>query len=73
LSVARNTGTAWRKSQWSGTGNCVEARTGRDFVEVRDSKHPQGPILRFTFSEWDAFLEGVSSGEFDLPLDSKRA
>lgn len=33
-------------------------------VLVRDSKDPDGPVLTFTFAEWDAFLDGVAKGEF---------
>ncbi|MEV5409743.1 DUF397 domain-containing protein [Thermopolyspora sp. NPDC052614] len=63
----------WRKSHRSGNGaNCVEvavtniAKTasGRLFL-VRDSKKPQGSVLAFTPVEWDAFIGGVKSGEFD--------
>jgi len=33
---------------------------------VRDSKDPNGPILRFTREEWSAFVGGTKEGEFDL-------
>jgi Domain of unknown function (DUF397) len=32
-------------------------------VAIRDSKQPDGPILRFTRAEWDAFVAGVRAGE----------
>ncbi|GLW12866.1 transcriptional regulator [Microtetraspora sp. NBRC 13810] len=32
---------------------------------LRDSKHPDGPILVFTPGEWQAFMAGVKDGEFD--------
>lgn len=32
---------------------------------VRDSKDPNGPMLRFTATEWAAFLDGTKNGEFD--------
>jgi hypothetical protein len=35
-------------------------------VAVRDSKDPEGPILRFTAAEWAAFADGMAAGEFDL-------
>jgi hypothetical protein len=34
-------------------------------IGVRDSKDPQGPVLRFTPDEWRAFLGGARHGEFD--------
>lgn len=34
-------------------------------VVVRDSRAPEGPVLRFTPDEWHAFLLGVKDGDFD--------
>lgn len=57
---------SWEKSPSSGTGNCVEvAFLECDEVLVRDSKSPQGPVLRFNHAEWSAFLDGVRNGQFD--------
>jgi len=58
----------WRKSSRSGgnNGQCVEVRHHGEAVQVRDSKDPTGPILRFTREEWTAFLGGAKEGEFDL-------
>jgi Domain of unknown function (DUF397) len=36
-----------------------------DWVGVRDSKDPDGAVLRFSAGEWDAFLGGARNGEFD--------
>ena len=57
----------WRKSSRSMTnGNCVEvAGLAGDVVGVRDSVNPKGTVLGFTQGEWDVFVEGVRSGEFD--------
>ena len=57
----------WVKSSLSfSNGNCVEvADLPGSEVGVRDSKHIQGPVLRFTPDEWQAFLGGVRNGEFD--------
>ena len=33
---------------------------------VRDSKDPQGPILRFDRESWAGFIDDVKRGEFDL-------
>jgi hypothetical protein len=43
----------------------VEQRRNGDVIEVRDSKDPDGPVLRFTQAEWDAWLDGARRGEFD--------
>jgi len=57
----------WRKSSRSGNqGNCVEVRIVAGGVEVRDSKNPTGPVLRFTAAEWVAFVGGTQDGDFDL-------
>jgi hypothetical protein len=59
--------TPWTKSSYSNSGaNCVEvAHTSLANVAVRDSKDPRGPELRFTPDEWEAFVSGVKSGEFE--------
>ena len=57
----------WRKSSRSNAGgNCVEvARLDDETIGVRDSKNPDGVVLRFTRAEWAAFLDGVALREFD--------
>jgi hypothetical protein len=56
----------WFKSTISGEDNCVETAIDEMGVSVRNSKEPAGPILRFSTSEWTAFVAGVRAGEFDL-------
>ncbi len=60
-------GLRWRKSTAStGNGECVELAALPDGrVAVRDSKDPDGAILRFTRAEMRAWLHGVRAGEFD--------
>jgi hypothetical protein len=60
--------TGWRKSSLSSGGdNCVEVGFADDgTIGVRDTKqHGEGPVLEFFPAEWEAFLGGVRSGEFD--------
>jgi hypothetical protein len=61
-------GANWRKSSRSGpwTDNCVEVAFVGEAILVRDSKNPDGAVLVFTPSEWDAFVNGAKEGEFDL-------
>jgi len=62
------TGAEWRKSRRSGPqgGQCVEiAHLPNGQVAIRNSRHPAGPALVFSSSEWDAFVGGVKDGEFD--------
>ena len=57
----------WVKSSLSySNGNCVEVASLPDGeIGVRDSKNPDGPVLRFTPDEWRAFVGGARNGEFD--------
>lgn len=58
--------TAWRKAARCGSGTCVEVAFIDDQIHIRDSKDPDGPVLRFTEQEWQAFVDTVHTGEFDL-------
>jgi hypothetical protein len=58
--------TPWIKASRSGDqGACVVMRRRSGAVEVRDSKDPHGPVLRFTPSEFTAWLDGARQAEFD--------
>lgn len=62
------TTTPWIKASKSGGngGQCVEVRSHNDMIEVRNSKDDgNGPVLRFTPAEFDAFLDGARRKEFD--------
>ncbi|MEV0287918.1 DUF397 domain-containing protein [Kribbella sp. NPDC050820] len=64
------THAAWRKATRSNANNnCVEVALMPDGgAAVRDSKaNGNGPVLRFTAPEWDAFRAGMKAGEFDHP------
>jgi hypothetical protein len=51
----------WFKSSYSGGANteCVEAAHLAQGIAIRDSKNPDGPILRFPAPAWAAFLDAV--------------
>jgi hypothetical protein len=57
----------WTKSSHSwGNSNCVEVSgVPRDLIKVRDSKNPEGPVLGFTPTGWNAFVGSVRNGRFD--------
>lgn len=56
----------WRKSSHSlNNGTCVEVAGALVTVAMRDSKDPDGPVLRFSRSTWESFVTGVKDGEFD--------
>jgi Domain of unknown function (DUF397) len=60
--------TPWIKATASGGsgGNCLELRQCADTVEVRDSKAGgTGPALRFTPSEFAAWIRAAKNGELD--------
>ncbi len=56
----------WRKSTRSALDrDCVEVATARDAVHLRDSKHPQGPVITMAPAAFTSFLSDVKNGEFD--------
>jgi hypothetical protein len=57
------TAVMWRKSSYSGSngGTCVEIGTVGPAVAVRDSKHPDSPLLAFAASTWKAFTDQVKA------------
>jgi hypothetical protein len=59
----------WRKSSYSGQGNCVEVAPLRDGVAVRDSKDPDGAVLRFGSDDWRVFVGGIKAGRLGNAKD----
>ena len=55
----------WQRSRACEANACVEVASVGGAVLVRDSKDPDGPVLRFARDEWLAFVEGIRLG--DLP------
>lgn len=49
---------SWRTSTYSGGNNeCLEvADSIPHLVPVRDSKHPNGPVITFTPDAWRTFI-----------------
>jgi hypothetical protein len=67
LVSSATTGPTWVKSSLSfANGNCVEVSDQPGgAIGLRNSRDREGPVLRFTPDEWQAFLGGVRNGEFD--------
>lgn len=66
--MAEHVELRWTKSSLSGAEACVEWAITDDerLVCLRNSRDPDGPVLRFTGAEWAVFVEGVKRGEADL-------
>jgi hypothetical protein len=60
----------WEKSSHSNSNGCVEVAFVDGQVALRDSKNKDGAVLVFTPREWNAFLGGVTDGQFRLPRQS---
>ena len=69
----------WTKSSFCrfDSPQCVEvSELDQDMIHVRDSKNKDNSTLmrlatlRFYREEWQAFIDGVKAGEFDLKSDN---
>ncbi|WP_233162209.1 DUF397 domain-containing protein [Glycomyces salinus] len=58
----------WKRTPTvSGAEGTLEIGYGENgLIGLRLADQPEGVILIYTPEEWDAFLEGVRDGEFDL-------
>jgi hypothetical protein len=54
----------WQKSSFCIEDACLEVAKTSDAVSLRDSKAPD-TVLTLTAADWQAFLAGVKTGEFD--------
>ncbi|MFJ8624620.1 DUF397 domain-containing protein [Kitasatospora sp. NPDC093550] len=56
---------AWVKSTYSSEegGQCVEVALTGAVVHVRDSKDPDGPVLRIASAGWAAFVRFASASQ----------
>ena len=55
----------WKKSTLSGGAcDCVEVAVVPDAILARDSKDPEGPVLRFSINSWREFTRSVQGGMF---------
>lgn len=55
----------WFRSTYCADSSCVEvAKIDDGFVGLRDAKRPEQPYLRFSRTEWTAFVEGIKAGDF---------
>lgn len=57
----------WRRVEGApGRPGRIEVAFVDHLVGMRDAADPDGAVLIFTQREWDAFVGGVTDGEFDL-------
>lgn len=56
-------GRTWRRAAECESAHCVEVCFDGPDVLVRDSKDPDGPLLRFGRDEWHVFCAAVAGGQ----------
>jgi predicted secreted Zn-dependent protease len=55
----------WRVSRTCESGACVGVASQGEFVFIKNTNHPEGPVSEFTTDEWRHFLAGAKLGHFD--------
>jgi hypothetical protein len=68
MAIIQGATDTWTKSSYSGgNGACVEVKSPAvQAIAVRDSKVPAGPSISFVPDAWNAFVNDVGQGSFDL-------
>ncbi|MEU9010981.1 DUF397 domain-containing protein [Streptomyces sp. NPDC048479] len=68
MAITQGATETWTKSSYStGNGACVEVKSPIvQAIAVRDSKVPAGPTITFVPESWNAFVNEVGQGAFDL-------
>lgn len=56
----------WQRADGDTSEGAVEVAFVDDLIGLRNSADPDGAVLVFTRSEWDAFVGGAQDGEFDV-------
>jgi predicted secreted Zn-dependent protease len=56
---------SWRIAAKCDGGACVRVASAGEIIFLGDSKSPEGPTLSYTRNEWEAFVAGIKSGDFD--------
>jgi hypothetical protein len=54
----------WVKSTFCADNACLETAAVESDVAVRDGKNVEKPFLRFSRTDWNAFVENVAAGEY---------
>ena len=65
MRLPRPVNVDWLVSTFCAGGNCVQVAAIGDAIAIRDSKNPDGPVLRYSPEEWRDFLAGAKNGDFD--------
>jgi Domain of unknown function (DUF397) len=63
--VGRAKHLVWQRASFCQNGECVEVAEQNGMIILRDSKRPNGGVLRYTIDEWRSFVGGIKAGEFD--------
>jgi len=56
----------WRRSSFCANGECVEVARLDDMIVMRDSKDPNGHMLRYTTEEFRFLVRKIKAGDYDF-------
>jgi predicted secreted Zn-dependent protease len=56
---------SWRVSHTCESGACIMVARQGDSVVFGNTSDPNGPVSKYTATEWKEFLAGAKQGDFD--------
>lgn len=60
-----NDGLVWRRARYCYTGECVEVARQDGIILMRDSKDPQGGVVRISDDDWTSLVSDIKAGALD--------
>lgn len=61
--------TEWTRSTTCSSGTCLEAREWEGYIQIRNSRNPDRPLITVPVEQWRNFTTAIKEGTYDHLTD----